>query len=431
MKIWRMLVREIICRKLNFALGLLAVVIAVAALTGAVELLKCHDLQTRHILDEKEKQTEQQMAVLRDEMRKATLKLSFNLVILPKEQDLRDWYMKDYSDRYMPEEYVTRLTESGIVVVQHVLPVLQQKVLWPEKKRTIVLVGTRGEVPHLHGLRKKPLLEPVPVGTIVLGHELHESLGLKTGDTARMFDRDFGVHKCYEQRGSKDDITAWIHLSQAQEIFDKKGQINAILALECLCAGVDDLLSLVREEVAKILPDTQVIEFGSQALARFEARTRVGEEAKALIEQEKQSRAGLRAERERFAAIIVPVVMVGCAVWIAVLGFSNVRDRRSEIGILRAMGFRSGQVMTLFLSKSLAMGILGAVAGSFVGAFLGGKLGVAIEGGGETIITSGGFADTGLILLSIAAASALTMIAGWIPASIAAAQDPAEILQKE
>ncbi len=425
-----MLVKEILCRKLNFALGVLAVVIAVAALTGAVELLKCHDFQTRHILDEKEKQTEQQMAILRDEMRKATLKLSFNLVILPKEQDLRDWYMKDYSDQYMPEEYVTRLTESGIVVVQHVLPVLQRKVLWPEKKRTIILVGTRGEVPHVTGPRKKPLLEPVPVGTVVLGSELHESLSLEVGDTVKIFDRDFTVFKCYEQRGSKDDITAWIHLSQAQEIFDKKGQINAILALECLCAGVSELLPLVRQEVAKVLPDTQVIEFGSQALARFEARMKVGEEAKALIEQEKQGRAELRAEREQFAAIIVPVVLVGCAVWIAVLGFSNVRDRRSEIGILRAMGFRSGQVMGLFLSKSLAMGILGALAGSFVGTFLGGKVGLAIEGG-EAISYSPGFAGAGVILMSVAAASVLTVIAGWIPASIAAAQDPAEILQKE
>jgi len=36
-----------------------------------------------------------------------------------------------------------------------------------------------------------------------------------------------------------------------------------------------------------------------------------------------------------------------------------------------------------------------------------------------------------VILMSVAAASVLTVIAGWIPASIAAAQDPAEILQKE
>jgi ABC-type lipoprotein release transport system permease subunit len=422
-----MLIKEILCRRLNFALGVLAVTIAVAVLTGAVELLKCHDLRTQQILADKEKQTQEKMAVLRDEMRKATLKLSFNLVILPKEQNLRDWYMKDYSDYYMPEEYVTRLTASGIVVIQHILPILQQKVAWPEKKRSIILVGTRGEVPHLDGAEKKPLLEPVPPGTIVLGSELHKSLGLKPGDSVKMFDRDFTVHKCYDQRGSKDDITAWIHLKEAQEILDKKGTINAIMALECLCEGVDELLPLVRSEIAEVLPDTQVIEFGSQALARFEARTKVGEEANALLEQEKQSRERMRAERERFAAIIVPVVMVGCAVWIAVLGFSNVRDRRSEIGILRAMGFRSGQVMMLFLSKSLAMGLLGAVIGSFIGVFSGGRLATLIDGGSETA-ASCGFAGAGIILLAVGAAAALTVTAGWIPASIAAAQDPAEIL---
>jgi ABC-type lipoprotein release transport system permease subunit len=425
-----MLVKEILCRRLNFLMGVLAVIIAVSALTGAVELLKRHDLQTQQILAEKEKQTQEKMTVLRDEMRKATLKLSFNLVILPKEQNLRDWYMKDYSDHYMPEEYVTRLTSAGIVVVQHILPILQQKVTWPETKRSIILVGTRGEVPHDVGAAKKPLLEPVPAGTIVLGSELHRSLSLKPGDKVKMFDRDFTVHKCYEQRGSKDDITAWVHLKEAQEIFEKKGTINAIMALECLCEGVDELLPLVRSEIAKVLPDTQVIEFGSQALARFEARTKVGEEAKALLEQEKENRERMRAERERFAAVIVPVVMLGCAVWIAVLGFSNVRDRRSEIGILRAMGFRSGQVMMLFLSKSMMMAILGAAIGSLIGVFSGGRLAMAIDPGSETAASCAS-AGAAIFLLAVSAAVALTVTAGWIPATIAAAQDPAEILQKE
>ena len=164
MKIWHILVKEIVHRKGNFALGLFAVVIAIGSLIGALTVLKAHDLGTSKILIEKEEETIEKTAILKDEMRKATLKLSFNLVILPKEQNLRDWYEKDYASKYMPEDYVGRLANSGIVSVRHFLPSLQEKIKWPETKRTIILVGTRGEVPNLHKNPRVPLVQPVPAG---------------------------------------------------------------------------------------------------------------------------------------------------------------------------------------------------------------------------------------------------------------------------
>jgi len=294
-KIWHILVREILHRWKSFALGIFAVIVAVGSLTGALTLLKVHDLHTQKILTEKEQETEKKMAILKDEMRKATLKLKFNLLILPKQQSIRDLHIKGYPSEYMPEEYVTRLANSGIIVVRHFLPSLQQRIKWPEKKRTITLVGTRGEVPNLHKDPRKPLVQPVPEGTIVLGYGLHQSLGLKVGDKVKLLGKEFTVHKCYEERGSKDDFTAWIHLRQAQELLDKEGLINAILALECICQGVEGLLAKVRGEIEQILPSTQVIEKGTKAIARAESRMKVGQEAKAAVERERRHRTQMRS----------------------------------------------------------------------------------------------------------------------------------------
>jgi len=298
------MVREILHRWRSFALGIFAVVVAVGSLTGALTLLKVHDLHTQKILTDKEAETEKKMAILQDEMRKATLKLSFNLLILPKQQDIRDLHIKGFPSEYMPEEYAERLANSGIITVRHFLPSLQQKIKWPEKKRTITLVGTRGEIPNLHKNPRQPLVQPVPPGTIVLGYGLHQSLGLQVGDKTELLGKEFTVHKCYEERGSKDDFTAWIHLGQAQELLDKKGLINAILALECLCKGVDDLLAQVRADIEQILPGTQVIEQGTKALARAESRAKVGQEAKAAIDRERRHRTQMRSEREFFAAVL-------------------------------------------------------------------------------------------------------------------------------
>jgi len=430
MRIWQVLIKEILHRWLSFALGLFAVIVAVGSLTGALTLLKVHDLQTQKILAEKEKETGKNMAALKDEMRKAALKLSFNLLIVPKQQSLRELHMQGFASEYMPEEYVRRLAESRFVLIRHILPMLQEKIKWPEKNRTITLIGTRGEMPDMLKNPKKPLVQPVPAGTIVLGYGLHHSLGLKVGDKIKLLGREFTVHNCYEERGSSDDYTAWIWLSEAQELLGKKGLINSILALECLCQGTEALLPKIREKIAQILPGTQVIEKGTKALARAEARTRVGREARAAIEREKQHRSELRSEREFFAAVLVPLVMAACAVWVGLLGLNNVRERRAEIGILRAMGFRARQIMVLFLSKSLIMGLIGGLLGVFIGVIFGSGIGRVLEGNMKEITAGWGLLNPGLVLLALVAAPVLTVVASWIPAMIAAGQDPVVVLRE-
>ena len=431
MKIWHMLVREILHRWRSFAIGNFAVIVAIGSLTAALTSLKVHDIHTHKILTAKEEETEKKMAILKDEMRKATLKLKFNLLILPKKQSIRDLHMKGYPSEYMPEEYVTRVANSGIILVRHFLPTLQQRIKWPEKKRTITLVGTRGETPNLQKSPREPLVQPVPLETIVLGYGLHQSLGLKVGDKVTLLGREFTVHKCYEERGSEDDFTAWIHLRQAQELLDKEGLINAILALECLCQEAESLLGEIRKKIEQILPNTQVIEQGTKALARAEARGTVDQEAKAAVERERQHRAEMRSEREFFAMVLVPLIMVACAVWIGLLAFNNVCARKTEIGIQRAMGFRARQIMFLFLSKYLIIGLLGGFFGIFVGLAFGRWLGLTLEENTKVITVAGELLNPGLFLLVMVTAPVLTVISGWLPTMVAIRQDPAEVLREE
>jgi hypothetical protein len=430
MKIWRLVIKEILYRKLSFALGLVSVAVAVGCLIGSLTLLRAYNLRTQQIVERKQAQTKKQMDKLKDDMRKATLKLGLNLAILPRGQNLGDWYADDYGSKYMDEKYVDKLANSGVVTVRHLLPNLQQKIKWPEKKRTIILVGTRGEVPNLHKSPRKPLVQPVPMGKMVVGYELHQSLGLKVGDKVKLLGREFVVHRCHEERGSKDDITVWIYLKEAQELLDKKGLINAIIALHCLCAGPD--LSKMRSDIMAVLPDTQVVEIGTEkALARVEARMKAAETAKAEVEGVKKLRLHLRDERERFASILVVIIMVASGIWIGFLAMSNVRERRPEIGILRTLGFRSGQILFLFLSKAIVMGFAGGLLGFITGLFVGRGLGGALEQVSVETATAQMLFDPALLILSLVLAPLLSGVASWIPSMIAAQQDPAEILQKE
>jgi len=260
----------------------------------------------------------------------------------------------------------------------------------------------------------------VPKGQAVIGHELAESLGLKAGDQITLFGRKFTISQCNEERGSKDDISIWIDLAQAQEILGKPGRINAILALKCLCEGNE--LAAVRRDVAAVLPGAQVIEEGTKVLTRAEARDRAAQEAAEAVAAEVRNRRQVREEQEQFASILVPLVLLMSALWIGLVFYTNVRERRNEIGILRALGARSSTILRLFLTKALIMAFMGALAGYGLGLLAG------MMRGGEVTLS---LLEPRLFLLSCCTAIILSLAASWLPAYYAAQQDPAEVLREE
>ena len=420
MNISTLVIKEIKRRKLNFFLGLLSVVFAVTTVTGALTMLQVHDYKTNEIITEKETETRERMALLEDDYRKIMKKLGFNLLILPGDQNINDLFANDFASKLMPESYVDSLAASHSMLIRHLLPSLQQKIDWPEKQRTILLIGIRGEVPFLHKDPKEPMLIAVPKGTMMMGFELHDKLGLKQGDEVILLGRKFKVGECNEPRGNKDDITIWINLQEAQELLNKQGKINAILALKCFCSGGNQ--AQVREEVQSVLPGTQVIEKGGKVLVRAEARARAAKEAQDAIEAEKTHRNKLRNELEKFAAILVPLVLLSSALWITFLFIGNVSERKSEIGILRAVGVKEKSIMSLFLLKALLIGIFGAVIGYFLGLVIGCTWG--------RLFTFRLF-NLYVFLLVLLCASFFSLLTAYIPAVIAARQDPAEVLREE
>ena len=424
MKIWGMIWREIAFRKLNFGLALFSVSAAVACLVGTLTLLQADERRTDRLLAEKEAEVAKAGAGLEDAIRRITKGLGFNVIILPEDQNLNEMHLEGSLSKQMPEEYVHRLAKSKIVTVNHLLPTVMKKLTWPETGLSVVLYGIRGEVPLQHRDLKKPLLDTVPEGTMNIGHHVSQKLGLREGDETVLLDQKFSVGKVHGERGNIDDGTVWINLAKAQELLGMQNLIHAIQALECHCAG--DRISQIRAEIAGILPGTQVVERGPPALARAEARDRARQSAEDALARAVASRRELRGQREAFAAVLAPLIWVGAAVWIGFLMLGNVRERRAEIGILRAIGFRSSQILLLFLGKAVLFGIVGTVLGFVAGALAGASLGEMPVGlawlqDPEAPVHFG---------LALSLAVALSVFAGWIPALSAARQDPALVLQE-
>lgn len=432
-------------------MGLLSVAVAVACLVGAQTLLTADQIITERVMSAKEAEVRDHVAAreatvekagkeLQDSVRKQMLGLGFNVLILPESQSLSEIHLNGSMSATMPESYVDDLAGSKIVTVNHLLPSVTRRIEWPEHEREIIVVGTRGEVPIQHRALKKPLLAEVEPGKMVVGHELHRDLNINEGDSVVLKGREFTVSKVHNERGTVDDVTVWINLGEAQEMLGMQNLINAILALECGCSG--DRISQIRAEISETLPGTQVIERYSKALTRSESRAKAKASAEAALQaakqsgedqlaMEQQSRQQIEDRHSGFAAILVPLVILGAIITIGLLALANSRQRSQEIGILRAIGLSTGQLMFVFLSKAAVIGLLGGITGLVLGLMIGRSLGTGEDMGMSWPEL---FASESLVTVALTAPLAALLLSGlasWIPALLAARQDPAVILQRD
>ena len=399
------------------------VAIAVAGVICASAILRQFDRVTERIISQKEKDVADQTAQLQEEYRKIGTSMGFNILILPKDQNLADLYADDFATQTMPDWYIDTLAHSKIATIQHLLPLLQQKVMWPERKRTVLAVGTMGEVTLVGGEAKKPMRDNVAAGSMYLGYELANGIGGKKGAVVRFMGKSFTVAGAYPRRGTKDDITLWINLAEAQALFGKQGRINGILALECQCAMAKP--DSVRSEIGAILPNTQVVEFASQALARAESRSKAAAYAKTAVESEKIARALVRHEKEKYVGLFLFVLTGLCVVSVGSLSYVNVRQRRLEFGILRAIGFTAQDVTMLVTGRSLLIGATGAIAGAVMGLILVDSY--AEKHGVPFAFLVNVAATTAAIVLGPACA----LVSGWLGALSVLGEDPAEIIKGE
>ena len=410
MNVMRMVLAEIAFRKLNFLVALTAVVVAVSYAVSSLGSIKSHQLRT-----------EQRVAALDDEIRKITVAMGFNINVLPADQNLSDFHAQDFAEKTMPEDYVHRLAQSTIVQsVRHLRPALIQKLEWPEYQRQVVMVGVTGVVPLTHASNPKtPLAEAVPAGTITVGGVLAEQLGLKVDQEVTLQGHPLRVNKIQAIRGSKDDISIWIDLRLAQEILNLPGRINLIQALECNCATIDRLAE-IRQEISQVLGENvQVIELSTTAIARAESRETVRKEGEATL-----------ARLQNRAVIQIGLLTAAGILLLGLMSLANVLERRSEIGILRAIGAPARAILALFLSKAVFIGFLGAGVGIGLGALVVRTLEGRTVDTGAALEFAQLLAPRTLLTLGLVT-PLLTLLASWAPAMLAAAQDPAAELSRD
>lgn len=319
----RLILREMQYAKLNTLLCLSIVVVATGLLVAMVAVSRASVDATRVLMKQ----------------------MGFNLLITPQGVDPARYQALDFQEADMPEDYVAKLADST-ALAQHFVGKYQKTV--PIENCTVVLTGVLAEVGK-RGTDKKPMptAVDVPRGSVFIGSAAAIALKKQPGDTLTIFGRPFEVAKVLEEIGViPEDIRVYAHLHDVQELLGRPGRINAIDALSCYCpVPVKDVTAALEQSIHVVLPEVNVRPCHSILVSR--------ERQRALV------------YRLGFATLAIVLVGSGVAIW--GLTHQNVRNRRYEIGVLRALGVPDGRIVALFAGKILAYSVAGALLGPMLG----------------------------------------------------------------
>lgn len=445
MSTFQLLRAELWHRKTNFLLSLLAIVTAAALFVASPTLLRGYARESEQRLAAMQAETDAQLAAMEkkaaddlanlDKRTKRIMRdLGFNLRIVHQNTNLTQLYA-NFVSLDMPEEYVQRLAESPqITKIAHLVATLKQMVEIDEEPR--LLVGFAPEAVQTHVEKKPPMGFNIKPGTVYLGHLAGE--GRDVGQQIDVLGQSFEIARILPPQGTRDqDIAICMHLADAQQVLNKPGKITEIVALGCKCETIDRVEEITAQ-LKLVLPEAQVIELTDIAVGRENQRLLVvahnrqtmddyAAGRQTIIDKEKEHQAQVMHVIGAAANFVTPLVVLACAVWVGLLAWMNVRERRTEIGLLRALGRRTSNIVSLLLGKAALIGLLGGLVGCAVGYLLARQAGGAVlEVGVENFIPA-----LDILVATLLGAPLVALLASYLPTLSAVMQDPAVVLLEE
>ncbi|MDP1808909.1 MAG: ABC transporter permease [Actinomycetota bacterium] len=239
---------------------------------------------------------------------------------------------------------------------------------------------------------------PARDNEVFVGRTAAEKLGIETNDNITLAGRTLRVAGILMQTGSQDDDLIFADLDKVGEITGKAGQVSLI---EVAAKRTEDVAPLVKS-LRRALPGAtiqsvrQAVEFKGRALSQ-------------LI---------------KFGLGITAIIIFISALIVFTMMASAVNERKVEIGIFRAIGFRRRKIATIILTEAVILGLISGLVGYAMGFGLAQLLPIVSRGAVGVIRPS--------LMLALAGAAlsvGIGLVASLIPAWRAANLDPVEALK--
>lgn len=329
--------------------------------------------------------------------------IGLNVRVIPADTDLERYWINGYSDGSIDAKLVDRLEEQD--VANRLVPMLQRTIPWGDGEALLTGIGDER---FKRGETKKPVFGGIvkESETIVVGKTAAETKGLKEGDRVEILGRELEVKRILAESGSVDDVRVYADLETVQTILGMPGRLNEIRALECHCdESAADPEAELRTQLEKLLPGTMVIRQDREADARRKQRWLT----------------------DRIGTVATPVLMFLAVAGVFGLAYLNAYQRRSEIGLLAAVGRSSLSIGMLIWLRAALLGIAGGLIGALCGWLLVAQFGNEFVGKGPGKLE----VELSQLLIGSALGAIIASIGAVVPATLAARTDPAATLRGE
>ena len=234
----------------------------------------------------------------------------------------------------------------------------------------------------------------------LLGNEVAVRLFKSTGDTLSINGKPVRIAGVLDETGSQDDFLIFGDLAFVQEVMKKPGVLSLIeVSAFCNTCPIEEIVRQISKQLphAKVTAIKQTLQTKMEALDHF---------------------------KKFSVGISIIVLLIGSLIVFTNM-MASVNERKREIGIFRAIGFRKSHVVRIIFLEALIVGLIAGIVGYVLGLGVSQIIGPMITGvkGGALCI------DPLLAIGAIFLSSLIGILSSAYPAIHASKMDPTTALR--
>lgn len=421
MRLSNVVFKELVRKKGDFVSGFIAILLGISVIVAVSTVVRS----------------------LKSDLTAQVHDLGSNLLILPQSARPGSYYLADFGQGEMPEEYVNILATSDLrgkvhrmvpklsakielhgteVILTGVLPTRElvgrpawqiaadflrseervevhphEQVSEEEQTWSMGSLFEEGGSDQEGGMYERKVFDSIGEKEILLGSEVARSLG--GINSVELNGTTLNISEVLPETGTVDDVRVYAHLHTVQEILDREKVINAIEVVGCGCHV--DLVKL-GHDVEKLLPGAKSVTIRHIAEAQW----------------------NITQNLKKFSLLFsVLIILIGGAITANYIS-ANVHERQSEIGTLMALGATPRMVLAVFLQKAILLAAVGGVGGYLLGT----ALAVLV---GPRLVDVTVLPVYSQIYVALIVSAVSCIVFSFVPARRAAKLDPVVILREE
>jgi putative ABC transport system permease protein len=241
---------------------------------------------------------------------------------------------------------------------------------------------------------------PASRDEVLLGNEVAVRLFKSTNDSLTINGKRVRISGMLEETGSQDDFLIFGDLAFAQEALKKPGALSLIeVSAFCISCPIEEIV----RQISQALPQAKVTAIKQTLQTKMEA-----------LDQFKKFSVGLS---------VIVLLIGGLIVFTNMM--ASVNERKREIGIFRAIGFRKSHVIKIVFSEAFIVGLIGGGAGYLLGIVISTALGPILTGIKGRGVSMDPVLAVGVVFLSVT----MAILSSIYPAIHASKMDPTSALR--